>query len=181
MTDSFHAIHWPALLMAASLSPPRQVLAHAHWTMDKAKMSKSRGNVVDPVATMNAAYGADGVRWYLMRVGGDLQSDADYKPDELDAQYRALSDTVGNLVGRISSPAILGKVDEWDEKRDRNASMDEALNGVKAAYGVCMDEVDVSRACERVMELVQQVSVPLLDWQRPLPRSSKRSAVKRPC
>lgn len=144
--------------MAAQLPPPRRVLAHAHWTMDKAKMSKSRGNVVDPVATMNDVYGVDGVRWYLMRVGGDLRTDADYGPDELVAQYRALSDTIGNLVGRISSPAILGKVDRWDTARDGHEGMDEALEGMKGAYKARMDKVDVSRACEGIMDVVQQVS-----------------------
>jgi methionyl-tRNA synthetase len=125
--------------------------------MDKAKMSKSRGNVVDPVATMNDVYGVDGVRWYLMRVGGDLRTDADYGPDELVAQYRALSDTIGNLVGRISSPAILGKVDRWNPARDRHEGMDEALEGMKGAFKARMDEVDVSRACEGIMDVVQQV------------------------
>ena len=144
--------------MAAQLPPPRQVLAHAHWTMDKAKMSKSRGNVVDPVATMNDVYGVDGVRWYLMRVGGDLRTDADYGPDELVAQYRALSDTIGNLVGRISSPAILGKVDKWDTARDTHEGMQTALQGMKEAFKSRMDEVDVSRACEGIMDIVQQVS-----------------------
>lgn len=120
-------------------------------------MSKSRGNVVDPVATMNDVYGVDGVRWYLMRVGGDLRSDADYGPDELVAQYRALSDTVGNLVGRISSPAILGKVNRWDAERDRHEGMDQALGQVKGLFMEKMDDVDVSRACEGVIDVVQEV------------------------
>ncbi|KAJ2295029.1 methionyl-tRNA synthetase, partial [Coemansia sp. RSA 2702] len=44
----FHAVYWPALLMAAGLPLPKRILAHAHWTMGGQKMSKSRGNVVDP-------------------------------------------------------------------------------------------------------------------------------------
>lgn len=72
---SFHAIHWPALLMSAKLPTPRHVLAHAHWTMSNFKMSKSRGNVVDPIASMDE-WGVDGVRWYLMRAGGSLPVDA---------------------------------------------------------------------------------------------------------
>lgn len=64
--------------MAASLPPPRQILAHAHWTMGNAKMSKSRGNVADPVEVMtrDGGVGVDGLRWYLMRNGGALSSDA---------------------------------------------------------------------------------------------------------
>lgn len=71
----FHTLHWPALLMAHGLPPPRRVLAHAHWTMHKSKMSKSRGNVADPIQAM-VKWGVDPVRWYLMRSGGSLSVDA---------------------------------------------------------------------------------------------------------
>lgn len=65
----FHAIYWPAFLMAAELPLPKQILAHAHWTMGKQKMSKSRGNVADPFQVMKD-YGVDPVRYYLVRDGG---------------------------------------------------------------------------------------------------------------
>lgn len=52
-----------------------RVMAHAHWTMGKSKMSKSKGNVVDPLEALDK-WGVDGVRWYLMRVGGSLADDA---------------------------------------------------------------------------------------------------------
>lgn len=61
--------------MSAKLPPPKRVLAHAHWTMSKSKMSKSRGNVVNPIQAMEK-WGVDGVRWYLMRIGGSLAADA---------------------------------------------------------------------------------------------------------
>jgi methionyl-tRNA synthetase len=44
----FHAIYWPAFLLAAGLPLPKKVIAHAHWTSERQKMSKSKGNVVDP-------------------------------------------------------------------------------------------------------------------------------------
>lgn len=55
--------------MAAGLPLPKQILAHAHWTMGKQKMSKSRGNVADPFQVMKD-YGVDPVRYYLVRDGG---------------------------------------------------------------------------------------------------------------
>jgi methionyl-tRNA synthetase len=65
----FHALFWPAFLMAANLPLPQKIIAHSHWTMEKQKMSKSRGNVVDPIKAMSD-YGVDTIRYYLMRDGG---------------------------------------------------------------------------------------------------------------
>jgi methionyl-tRNA synthetase len=55
--------------MAANLPLPKQIVAHAHWTMNKQKMSKSIGNVVEPLAAMNR-FGVDAMRYYLLRDGG---------------------------------------------------------------------------------------------------------------
>ncbi len=76
---SFHAIYWPALLLALNLPLPTQILSHSHWTQNHSKMSKSRGNVVDPMVVMQdgeGLVGREGVRWYLMRSGGSLERDA---------------------------------------------------------------------------------------------------------
>lgn len=71
----FHAIYWPAMLMACDLPLPTTILTHAHWTMGKLKMSKSRGNVADPNELLRLI-GVDGVRWYLIRNGGNFANDS---------------------------------------------------------------------------------------------------------
>lgn len=63
------------MLMACDLPLPKTILTHAHWTMNKFKMSKSRGNVADPNELLNLV-GVEGVRWYLMRHGGNFASDS---------------------------------------------------------------------------------------------------------
>lgn len=88
----FHALYLPAILLALNAGPyagagvqvtpaaveeiplPRTLLAHAHWTASGRKMSKSVGNVVDPLAEMER-WGVDGVRFYLMRIGGRWRGD----------------------------------------------------------------------------------------------------------
>ena len=62
----FHAVYWPAMLMAAGLPLPRKILAHGWWTVDGEKMSKTLGNVVDPRA-LAADLSASALRYFVMR------------------------------------------------------------------------------------------------------------------
>ncbi|MDR1031907.1 MAG: methionine--tRNA ligase [Holosporales bacterium] len=62
----FHAVYWPAFLMAAGLDPPKRIFAHGWWTNDGQKISKSLGNAIDPYDLVNK-YGLDQVRYFLMR------------------------------------------------------------------------------------------------------------------
>jgi len=99
-----HAVYWPTLLMAADLPLPRQILAHGWWVMEDAKMSKSVGNVVDPLE-LREDYGTDGVRWYLLR---DMPtgSDASYTPERFRARYDEIANVFGNLASRAISMIV---------------------------------------------------------------------------
>ena len=96
-----HAVYWPALLMGADLPLPRKILAHGWWVVGDTKMSKSLGNVVDPLG-LRERFGADAVRWYLMREMPTGQ-DASYAPERFLARYDELSNILGNLVHRVVS------------------------------------------------------------------------------
>ena len=74
MSARFHAIYLPAILKAMDLPMPKTLLTHAHWTAGQKKMSKSLGNVADPIAAMDD-FGVDAVRFYLARVGGRFRDD----------------------------------------------------------------------------------------------------------
>ncbi|GAA6001086.1 hypothetical protein JCM10207_007406 [Rhodosporidiobolus poonsookiae] len=106
----FHALYLPAVLLALDLPLPKHILTHGHWTMDKFKMSKSRGNVANPFEAMKL-WGIDAMRMYLMRVGGNSGSDADYSATEIERFYRKdLAGQMGNLVNRIANKKLLKKL-----------------------------------------------------------------------
>ena len=96
-----HAVYWPTLLMGADLPLPRKILAHGWWVVGDAKMSKSVGNVIDPLA-LSERFGVDAVRWYLMREMPTGQ-DASYTPERFLIRYGELSNILGNLAHRTLS------------------------------------------------------------------------------
>jgi methionyl-tRNA synthetase len=71
---SFHALYLPAMLLAMGKPLSHTLLAHAHWTAQQRKMSKSIGNVADPFDAMEL-WGVDAVRFYMARVGGRFKDD----------------------------------------------------------------------------------------------------------
>ncbi len=100
-----HAVYWPTLLLGVGLPLPRQILAHGWWVVGETKMSKSLGNVVDPLA-LREDFGTDAVRWYLMREM-PTGSDASYTPERFLARYDELANVLGNLASRVIS--MIGK------------------------------------------------------------------------
>ena len=102
----FHAVFWPALLMAAEIEVPRKVFIHGYLLMDEHKMSKSLGNVLDPFEVMDT-YGTDALRFYLLREVAFGQ-DGSISPAGFEARYNTeLANDYGNLASR--SLAMIAK------------------------------------------------------------------------
>lgn len=101
----FHAIYWPGFLLAAGIPPAETVLVHAHWTMRGSKMSKSLGNVIDPIDTMKL-FGVDSVKFFLAN-DSYLTKDSDYSNDRILERHNVeLVNKYGNLVVRICGKAF---------------------------------------------------------------------------
>jgi methionyl-tRNA synthetase len=119
----FHAVYWPAFLMAAGLAPPKRVFAHGWWTNEGQKISKSLGNVIDPHALVER-YGLDAVRYFMLREvpfgnDGDFSHRAiagringDLANDFGNLAQRVLSMIARNCEGRVPAPGSLQTDDE---------------------------------------------------------------------
>lgn len=134
----FHAVYWPAFLMAADLPLPRRIFAHGWWTKDGEKISKSLGNVIDPV-TLVAKYGVDPTRFFLMSevIFGN---DGDFSDERMIYKVNAnLSNELGNLCQRImtlvykncggSTPTEIGELTDDDITILKSASTLRARTG----------------------------------------------------
>ena len=98
----FHCIYWPAFLMAANIGLPREIVVHGHWLSEGVKMSKSLGNVVDPIA-MIEHYGADSLRWYVLE-NSSIEHDGDFIEENLYTTRQSFVGKWGNLINRCCSP-----------------------------------------------------------------------------
>ena len=98
----FHAIIWPAMLLALGLPLPKVLLSHGHIHVGGAKMSKSLGNVIDPLEVLDK-YGLDPFRYYFLR-HIDTFADSDFTWEKFDAAYSGeLANDLGNLVSRLAT------------------------------------------------------------------------------
>jgi len=100
----FHAIYWPAFLLAAEYKIPKNIFAHGWWTINGEKMSKSLGNVIDPNYLVDK-YGVDQVRYFLLReipFGEDGNFSEDLLTNRINSE---LANDYGNLVQRVISMA----------------------------------------------------------------------------
>lgn len=101
----FHAIYWPAFLLAADLEVPKQIICHSHWTVDGVKMSKSRQNIVNPLDLLQT-YSPEAIRYFLLRQAVP-HDDGNFSESQMRYFLNLdLSDTLGNLLSRSCAPKI---------------------------------------------------------------------------
>ena len=97
-----HAVYWPTMLLSAGIPLPKTIFAHGWWLTGDDKMSKSKGNVINPMDLIDI-YGVDPVRYYLMREMV-LGQDANFTVESFNNRYNSdLANDFGNLLSRIST------------------------------------------------------------------------------
>ena len=155
-----HTVYWPTMLKAMNLEPPKTILAHGWWLMGKDKMSKSRGNVVNPM-DMAEKYGVDAFRYFLLSEMS-LGQDASFSEEAFIARYNSdLANDLGNMLSR----AVKLTVRYFDSKIPRPDNMDpidmqlvaQAVNAV-GSMEKAVRELHLDRGIEQVINVVRSAN-----------------------
>ena len=145
-----HGIFWPAMLMAAGLPLYRHLNVHGYWLVKDTKMSKSLGNVVDPLKAAEH-FGLDAFRYFLLREM-NFGSDASYSPEAIITRVNAdLANDLGNLFSRVLSMNAKyfgGKIPALGEQLEADDVLSEATDNGAANYVQLFGELRFSQALD---------------------------------
>ena len=164
----FHAVYWPAFLMAAGLPTPRCVFSHGWWTAAGEKMSKSLGNAVDAARLVNT-FGLDPVRYFLLREV-PFGNDGDYSDAALIRRTNVeLANDLGNLAQRTLSQIARncgGLLPERGVPSVQDAALIEAAQGLPELVASRLDRLAFNDALEDVWKVIRAANA-YIDHQAP--------------
>ncbi len=187
----FHSVIWPAMLMSAGIELPKKLLVHGYLNLGGKKISKSLGNVIDPIELVKR-YGSDSVRYSLLRCS--VFDDSDYSEEILIERHNnELANKFGNLVSRVTGLAEKTGLEKTEnkliknlklkeiEKNFENYKFDKALNEIFSFIDLCNEYVQKNKLWEtrnkkKLYELVDSIkAVTILLWPV-IPSASEKIA-----
>jgi len=155
-----HAVYWPTMLMSAGIELPKSIFAHGWWLMNDSKMSKSIGNVVDPIDLIDE-FGVDPVRYYLMREMV-LGKDASFTIELFKGRYNSdLANDFGNLLSRVTTLIIKNfnrKVPNPDKLYAEENELKNESSILIESVNVLMMEMKINEAIELIIKYISKTN-----------------------
>ena len=155
-----HAVYWPTMLLSAGIPLPKTIFAHGWWLSDSSKMSKSVGNVVNPLDLIEE-YGVDPVRYYLMREMV-LGQDANFTMESFIKRYNSdLANDYGNLLNRVSTLIKKNYDGLIPDKGEQTSSEEEIIKSAEALLnGISnkIKEMKINDSIEDIMKFVRSIN-----------------------
>jgi len=150
----FHCVYWPAMLLAAGHEPPRQLFVHGYLLLDDRKISKSLGNVVDPLDLIDV-YGADPVRFWCARAISFGQDGAASIVGIHERYERELGNDLGNLLSRTTAMVARYRGGKLRATPSPEGVVAAALAPLADDVRDRLDGFDITGALERIWEVVR--------------------------
>jgi len=161
----FHAVYWPAFLMAGDFPLPKTVYGHGWWLKDKTKMSKSRGNVLDPNIILKS-FGTDALRYFLLREI-PIGMDGNFSHEGFIHRCNSdLANDLGNLVQRtliMIRKYFNAKIDTLGEEKSDDISLRKRFDVLKSRVMEHYDNYSINRALEEIWSYIGSVNKYLAD------------------
>jgi methionyl-tRNA synthetase len=151
----FHAVYWPALLMAAGLDLPKKLFVHGYLLMDGEKMSKSLGNVLDPFEVIDR-FGADALRFYFLR-DVPFGQDGSVSTASFEQRYESeLANDYGNLASRTLAMIVRYRDGVVGGELDRALAAD--FEGLSERVSGLLDSVELTSALDEIWQRVRRLN-----------------------
>src|SRR5438874_6073574 len=150
----FHCVYWPAMLLAAGYDVPKQIFVHGYLLLDDRKISKSLGNVIDPLDLIDV-YGADAVRYWCARAV-NFGQDGTASIDGLHERYeRELGNDLGNLLSRTTKMIEQFLDGKLESGRSGNDELRAVAEGLQRDVAADLDRFEITTALDRIWEFVR--------------------------
>tara|TARA_Y100001960_G_scaffold254956_1_gene273025 strand:- start:1071 stop:2345 length:1275 start_codon:yes stop_codon:yes gene_type:complete len=155
-----HAVYWPTMLLSAGIQLPQSIFAHGWWLMGESKMSKSLGNVINPMDLIDD-YGVDPVRYYLMREMV-LGHDSSFTMESFIQRYNSdLANDFGNLLSRVSTlikKNYDARIPEPGDYLESDIQIKMKGESLSSQIEILIADMRLNEAIEEIMQYIRTVN-----------------------